>query len=1073
MTTADSDEPAPATSEAPACSTATRENAAALLEELSDGVLQLDGQWRFTYLNATGERVIGRSRRDLLGKELWAEFPDLDRTEFGRAYRRATAEGLPVTVEAYYAPFESWFEARALPMAGGLVVLFRNVDERRRSEEERTRLIEREREARAEAEATREHFYQLLMQTPALISLMRGPRHVFELVNGPSQELLGRRDVLNKPVTEALPELQGQGFVELLDRVFQTGEPFQGNEVAARLRRDGTGEFEERYLNFVFQPYRDVEGQVQGVLSFASDVTEQVRSRHRIEALAAELARREELLRTLTNNTDSALFFMDDQQRCTFMNSRAEAMTGFSVSEVQTANKPLHDMIHHLHPDGRPYRMQDCPIDRALPQRAREKGEDVFVHKDGRFYPVAFTASPILEGGRAIGTVIEVRETTEEKRAEQERERLLERIRHSEQRYRSLVDATSQIVWTNSADGEMTDEQPGWAEFTGQTREQYRGYGWATAVHADDRELTIQRWREAVEARKTFLCEHRVRRRDGTYRRFAIRAVPVLEENGSTREWVGVHTDVTEQRAFEEQRARLVRALEESSDFIGLADLDGRTMFLNEAGRKLVGLELDQSQGRNLLDFVLPEERELVSRVVLPQVLGPAGRFQGELRFRHFGGGPPIWMWWNVFLVRDPSSQRPIGIATTSRDLTAQKRAEAEREQLLLSEMQARRLVEEQKAMLDLIIEQSGEGIIVADEAAILRVFNPAAERQHGRAAPAPPFPAGAWSEHFGLLRLDGSPLPVEEAPLAMAIRGTVSRDSRWLVRRPDGELRLLVGTASPLRRHDGTAAGGVLISRDETERQRQDEERDRLLGALEKSNAELDQFAYVASHDLKAPLRGIASLSQWIEEDLGDVLSGESRENMELLRGRVKRLEALIDGILAYSRAGRARKEPEWVDVAELLRECVELLHAPRSTRIELRGPMPKLETERIPLQQVFMNLIGNAIKHAHRPEAAVRVQVTDEEPWYHFTVADNGPGIKPEYFDRIWAIFQTLEARDDVEGTGIGLSVVKKIVETRGGRAWVESELGAGATFHVLWPKRWLEETLCETQDAQHPAD
>ncbi|HET9931308.1 MAG TPA: ATP-binding protein, partial [Polyangiaceae bacterium] len=232
--------------------------------------------------------------------------------------------------------------------------------------------------------------------------------------------------------------------------------------------------------------------------------------------------------------------------------------------------------------------------------------------------------------------------------------------------------------------------------------------------------------------------------------------------------------------------------------------------------------------------------------------------------------------------------------------------------------------------------------------------------------------------------------------------------------------------------------------------------EAEALARALERSNAELDQFAYVASHDLKAPLRGIANLSQWIEEDVGASLSGESREHMALLRGRVERLEHLIDGILAYSRAGRVRANNEWIDVGKVLTESVELLAPPTHVRVQIEPNMPTLEAERVPFQQVFLNLIGNAIKYTRRADALVRVGCRDEDEYYHFTVADNGPGISPDYHQRIWGIFQTLAPRDEVEGTGIGLSVVKKIVETRGGRTWVESAEGHGATFHVLWPKR-----------------
>lgn len=232
--------------------------------------------------------------------------------------------------------------------------------------------------------------------------------------------------------------------------------------------------------------------------------------------------------------------------------------------------------------------------------------------------------------------------------------------------------------------------------------------------------------------------------------------------------------------------------------------------------------------------------------------------------------------------------------------------------------------------------------------------------------------------------------------------------------------------------------------------------EAQRLITQLDKTNKELDQFAYVASHDLKAPLRGIANLSQWLEEDLGEAVTAQAREQLNLLRSRVHRMEGLINGILDYSRAGRVRAKPEVVLVDKLLAEVIELSAAPSSAQIEIGPGLPELRTERVPLQQVFMNLVGNALKHAKRADAQVRVAARDAGDFYEFQVSDNGPGIAPEFHERIWGVFQTLESRDTLESTGIGLSVVKKIVESKGGRAWVVSAVGAGATFYFTWPKQ-----------------
>jgi signal transduction histidine kinase len=269
-----------------------------------------------------------------------------------------------------------------------------------------------------------------------------------------------------------------------------------------------------------------------------------------------------------------------------------------------------------------------------------------------------------------------------------------------------------------------------------------------------------------------------------------------------------------------------------------------------------------------------------------------------------------------------------------------------------------------------------------------------------------------------------------------------------------------------PIREPDGTISGIFVHAVDVSEQvraRRQEEhkaeELARLARALEASNRELDQFAYVASHDLKAPLRGIANLSQWIEDDLADRFTEESHEHMRLLRGRVHRMEALIDGILQYSRAGRTHTAPERVDTAALLDEVVDLIAPPAGVEVVVHPGMPVLHTERLPLQQVFMNLVSNAVKYGGT-HARVQVSAGEGEGGVcQFTVRDNGPGIAPQYHERIFAIFQTLEARDKVEGTGIGLSIVKKMVESRGGRVWVESAPGEGAAFHVLWPARPAE--------------
>ncbi len=232
--------------------------------------------------------------------------------------------------------------------------------------------------------------------------------------------------------------------------------------------------------------------------------------------------------------------------------------------------------------------------------------------------------------------------------------------------------------------------------------------------------------------------------------------------------------------------------------------------------------------------------------------------------------------------------------------------------------------------------------------------------------------------------------------------------------------------------------------------------ERNAAAAALERSNRELNQFAYVASHDLKAPLRGIANLAQWVEEDIGAAMTETSREHIRVLLSRVRRMESLIDGILAYARAGRGAGTVEEIDVGQLVQEVRDLLAPPSGLfAVDLAANLPRVTAVRAPFQQVWMNLLGNAFKHARRDGAEIRVRAQDQGAQWEFSVSDNGPGIPPQYHQRVFGIFQTLAARDKVEGTGIGLATVKKLVESEGGRVWVESQSGQGATFRFTWPK------------------
>jgi signal transduction histidine kinase len=222
----------------------------------------------------------------------------------------------------------------------------------------------------------------------------------------------------------------------------------------------------------------------------------------------------------------------------------------------------------------------------------------------------------------------------------------------------------------------------------------------------------------------------------------------------------------------------------------------------------------------------------------------------------------------------------------------------------------------------------------------------------------------------------------------------------------------------------------------------------------LTKTNNELDQFAYVVSHDLKAPLRAINNLAEWIAEDLVTD-DPDIKKNLSIMRSRVHRMENLINGILAYSKVGRQVLPSTNFSAEEIVKEVLENQPPPATFRIQTPATLPIITGERTLFYQIMSNLLSNAFKYHHTQHGTIEIRSKALPDYYQFEVQDDGPGIPKEYQAKVFGIFQTMEARDVKESTGVGLSIVKKIVEEKGGQIWIESERGKGTTFVFTWPK------------------
>ncbi|MBK5285409.1 MAG: GHKL domain-containing protein [Bacteroidia bacterium] len=226
-------------------------------------------------------------------------------------------------------------------------------------------------------------------------------------------------------------------------------------------------------------------------------------------------------------------------------------------------------------------------------------------------------------------------------------------------------------------------------------------------------------------------------------------------------------------------------------------------------------------------------------------------------------------------------------------------------------------------------------------------------------------------------------------------------------------------------------------------------------INELEKTNRELDKFASIVSHDLKAPLRAIGNITGWIEDDLGPAMQGDVKQNFDVIRQRVARMEGLINGLLEYSKADRKKGDVVNVDVNTLVKDTLDFIGKPENLKLEILTTLPVIMADKLRLEQVFANLLDNAIKYNDKEKIEIKISALEKPDEWIFTVADNGPGIEPQYHEKVFVIFQTLNRRDKVESTGVGLSIVKKIIEEQGGKIWIESDKGQGASFHFSYPK------------------
>ena len=468
-----------------------------------------------------------------------------------------------------------------------------------------------------------------------------------------------------------------------------------------------------------------------------------------------------------------------------------------------------------------------------------------------------------------------------------------------------------------------------------------------------------------------------------------------------------------------------------------IIDKDGQLVLVNPALETLFGYGPGELQGKSL-EALIPERFRHGH-------VGLRGGYFERPHPRAMGAG------FELFASRKDGTEFPVEVSlsplpandmqpmvmATIHDISARKQAE--------------RALQESEARMRAIFETAVDAIITIDERGTIDRVNPAAERMFG-------FPeAEILGKNVKILM----PAPHREAHdgylhhyLSTGEKRIIGKGREVQGQRRDGSLFPMDLAVTEMWLGGRRMFTGLV--RDITERKHAEEKAQQLLQELTSANEELTNFAYVVSHDLKAPLRGIGSLADWLAHDYSDKFNDEGKEHMRLLINRVHRMGALIDGILLYSRVGRIKEAAVPVKLDQLVAEVVDLLAPPGNIAVTVMPGMPTVVGEPTRIQQLFHNLVSNAVKYMDKPQGEVEVGWADDEACWRFHVRDNGPGIAERHFERIFQLFQTLAPRDRVESTGVGLALVKKIVEMYQGRVWLESELGKGTTFYFTLPKK-----------------
>ena len=622
-------------------------------------------------------------------------------------------------------------------------------------------------------------------------------------------------------------------------------------------------------------------------------------------------------------------------------------------------------------------------------------------------------------------------------------------LRESEERYRRTFELAGSGLAQVGLDGRFMRVNPRLCEMFGYSEAELVGMSVKDISHPEDRDAIDERRAKLVAGEvDTVRVEKRYLRKDGTSIWVHVAIAMERDASGAPLYAISVLDDITARKhaeeALRESEARYRSTFELAGSGIAHIGLDRKFMRVNRRLCEILGYPEHELIGMTGRQISHPGDLEVINTQRKRLYAGEIDHVHLEKRYLRKDGST-VWVAFSMVLERDAEGRPAYEIAIFD-DITERKNAE--------------RALRESEERFRSLTQLSSDWYWEQDESFALRFMSQRMGEKTGLAAAA----------FIGRKRWDQPALNLTDDDWAQhraqLERHEPFRDFEMERANPAGGTRWISVTGEPVYDENGTFRGYRGVGSDITERKHAEAElrraHDELASKadeLGRSNAELEQFAYVASHDLQEPLRMVSSYTQLLAKRYKEQLPTEAQEFMHFTVDGAARMKQLIEDLLAYSRVGTKGKELAPVSLeAPLKRALTNLAAAIQESGASVTADaLPTVDGDEVQLAQVFQNLMGNALKFRAKERAPhIHVGAVEEAGEWHISVADNGIGIEPQYFERIFMLFQRLHAMGEYPGTGIGLAICKKVAERHGGRIWVTSTPGAGSTFHFTLPKK-----------------